>query len=576
MRRFHQYIMNNWHVLTLVLIVSISLFFRIVNLDKLVLVHDEMSIAYNAFSILNTGQDEWGEKYPLVFKAFGDYKLPAYIYLTVISFVMFGVNDLALKIPSLLAGILIIIASYWLTYVLTNKRLASLLASIVVAISPWPIHLSRLAIESHLATAFFLFGVLAAVKIIQNPNAKKIWVWVLGISLAGAVYSYVAFRMLVPLFGLVVGVIIWKYKLPRKSFLLAVLIFCLLVLPLLTQVLSPAGTARFNQVSIFSDQGVTMTVNEQRANCFIVDPRLSLLCKLLFNKPLTYLEKILSHHAHFILPTFLFFDGGGSDLVYTSMPGWGEFIWILYPFYVIGMVFIWRKRAQPTWLMFMIVWILAVIPSSLAGPPQVIRGAALMPFAAIIIGMGLFASWKWVSKKTHGKSIAMFFLVATLIITARFLVSYWVIYPVQYSWRSYPLPKQAVIDVLEISDNYQRIYFHQHFPDAHIALAWYGQLNPEWYRQVVVFPEPDQAGFQHPTKLDKYEFGDLEPRDIICTQQLSDTKTLYIAGSGDQIPPQLAIKYYDPTTVHVVAQVIDLNEWQTVLRDTNKLAIFCK
>ncbi len=67
MRRFHQYIMNNWHVLTLVLIVSISLFFRIVNLDKLVLVHDEMSIAYNAFSILNTGQDEWGEKFPLVY-----------------------------------------------------------------------------------------------------------------------------------------------------------------------------------------------------------------------------------------------------------------------------------------------------------------------------------------------------------------------------------------------------------------------------------------------------------------------------------------------------------------------------
>jgi len=45
---------------------------------------DEISHGYNAYSILMTGKDEWGNRLPLIFRAFGDYKLPVYIYLTTI------------------------------------------------------------------------------------------------------------------------------------------------------------------------------------------------------------------------------------------------------------------------------------------------------------------------------------------------------------------------------------------------------------------------------------------------------------------------------------------------------------
>ncbi len=567
---------HNMSYVLLALIIVIGLVIRLVNLNKLVLVHDEMSIGYNALSILKTGQDEWGKTFPVVFKAFGDFKLPGYVYATVLSFALFGVNDFSLKIPSLLAGILIIIGSYWLTYVLTSKRPVALLAALVLAFSPWPIHLSRLAIESNLASAFFIFGLLASIIIMQNHKPKKVWVGVLGVSMAGAVYSYVALRMLVPLYGLVMGLLIWKFKLPATRFLVAAIIFLVLVIPLTSGVLSPAGTARFNQVSIFSNENASMVVNEQRANCFIADPRLGVACKLLFNKPLTYLEQVVSNHAHFILPTFLFFDGGGDDLVYTSMPGMGEFLWILYPFYLVGLVVVWQKRTQPEWLLFFVIWILAVMPNAFAGPPQVIRGAALMPLVAIIIGMGLFASWEWVSQKKFGSMMFLLFAAGVLLLTVRSLVNYWVIYPVQYSWRAYPLPKQTVIDVLNVSDNFKRIYFHQHFPDAHIAVAWYGQFDPTWYRQSVNFPSADDVGFQHPTKLGKYEFGNLEPWDIICDPELIATTTLYVSGPDDRVPYELATRYYDPTQVHVMAQAIDLNQWQAVLKETELLDDFCQ
>ena len=42
---------------------------------------DESSIAYNAYTISQSGRDEFGNLWPLYFRAFGDYKNPVFIYL---------------------------------------------------------------------------------------------------------------------------------------------------------------------------------------------------------------------------------------------------------------------------------------------------------------------------------------------------------------------------------------------------------------------------------------------------------------------------------------------------------------
>ena len=70
---------------------------------------DEAAICYNAYSILKTGHDEHGAFLPVIFKSFGDYKPGAYIYLTVPSVAVFGLNEFAVRFPSALAGILAIL-----------------------------------------------------------------------------------------------------------------------------------------------------------------------------------------------------------------------------------------------------------------------------------------------------------------------------------------------------------------------------------------------------------------------------------------------------------------------------------
>ncbi|PJA49330.1 hypothetical protein CO169_02320, partial [Candidatus Shapirobacteria bacterium CG_4_9_14_3_um_filter_39_13] len=131
---------------------------------------DETAIGYNAYSILKTGRDEYGQFLPLVFKSFGDYKPGLYIYLTVPSVAIFGLNELAVRIPSALAGI----ASVWLIYLVSlllfKKKPLALFISFALAMSPWQMHFSRGGWEANLALFLVLLGLLSFLKAEKKPK----------------------------------------------------------------------------------------------------------------------------------------------------------------------------------------------------------------------------------------------------------------------------------------------------------------------------------------------------------------------------------------------------------------------
>src|SRR3989338_3367158 len=96
----------------LILIIVIATFLRLYKVDQIPpsLYWDEASLGYNAYAILTTGYDEHGEQFPLArFIAFGDYKPPGYIYATVPGLAVFGVNEFAIRFPSAVSGILMVL-----------------------------------------------------------------------------------------------------------------------------------------------------------------------------------------------------------------------------------------------------------------------------------------------------------------------------------------------------------------------------------------------------------------------------------------------------------------------------------
>src|SRR3989338_1078025 len=75
---------------------------------------DEASLGWNAYSVLKTGLDEHGRFLPVdTFFAFGDYKPPLYIYAAVPSIWIFGLNEFAVRAPSVAAGGALTIVTYF-------------------------------------------------------------------------------------------------------------------------------------------------------------------------------------------------------------------------------------------------------------------------------------------------------------------------------------------------------------------------------------------------------------------------------------------------------------------------------
>ena len=87
--------MDKKTIIILTIIVLISLFLNIFkqNTSPGCFNSDEASFGYNAYSILKTGGDEYGNFMPLRLKSFGDFKMPVYSYLSVPFIAIFGLNE---------------------------------------------------------------------------------------------------------------------------------------------------------------------------------------------------------------------------------------------------------------------------------------------------------------------------------------------------------------------------------------------------------------------------------------------------------------------------------------------------
>src|SRR3990170_6422178 len=119
---------------------------------------DEASNAYNAYSILNTAEDEYGNFLPLANRSFDDYKPPAYMYFTVPTVWIFGLSEFAARLPSAIFGVLTCITIFFLAKKLTNSNAISYTSFFLLSITPWHIQFSRAGFEANVGLFFVVSG----------------------------------------------------------------------------------------------------------------------------------------------------------------------------------------------------------------------------------------------------------------------------------------------------------------------------------------------------------------------------------------------------------------------------------
>lgn len=274
---------------------ALSRFYSLAN-NPVSLSMDEVSIGYNAYSILKTGKDEWGERLPLTFRSVGDYKPPINIYLTVPSIAIFGLNEFGVRFPVALLGSLTVVLFIFLLKDLGFSRLGYLFGGFWAAVSPWHIHFSRGSFEAVTALFFVILGLNC---FLISLKRKSYLSYSLGFSFfALSVWSYHAERIFVPLLVVFLQVFYRKkltfLKRDRKRFLLSLAPFFILVIPFLKLAFfSDAIKQRALSTSIFREQSLVQALHKGNYANFsekVFDSDLYLIFRHFIGKYLNYYD----------------------------------------------------------------------------------------------------------------------------------------------------------------------------------------------------------------------------------------------------------------------------------------------
>src|SRR3989344_7795419 len=235
---------------------------------------DESSIGYNAYSVLKTGGDEYGE-FPIISqRGYDDYRRSTYLFLVTPFVALFGLNPVAVRLPAAILSILTIFATYHITLLLFSKRSAfsssiAILASFLLAISPWHIYISRLGHESNAYLSFFVFGVLSFLLGEKRKNWMLIFLSMIFFTLS--MVSYYSGQAFIPLFVAALVFIFRKSLISmiskNRKILLPFIILGIFLIPIFLNIFSPNSLIRFQGTSVFlSDPQRSINNAIKRAN----------------------------------------------------------------------------------------------------------------------------------------------------------------------------------------------------------------------------------------------------------------------------------------------------------------------
>lgn len=446
---------------------------------------DEVSHGYNAYSILKTGQDEWGKSFPLIFKAYGDYKLPVYIYLTAISEAIFGLNAFAVRVVSALSGVLTVIFSFFLFRKLLLKLMPktddfwAFLPSLLLALSSWHIFLSRAAFEANLALFFVVSGIFFFLKGLEKKNFFLLSSLFLGLSINTYNSARIfVFLILAFLFVLYRKNILKIFKKRKFELILSLGLFLGLTVPFALSVFSGEGRARFEWVSII-DQGVINRINMARGESDLP----FILPTLLHNKATYFTSGFVKNIGLNLSPKYLFFEGG-TNYQY-NIPSTGVLYSFNLLFLIVGLLWLLKffKKKEAKLILFW--WLLALVPAAATRDnPHVLRTILVLPMPQIITSLGLILVFKWIFEKfgVKKKLLLIFYISFLFLFSGQFLHSYFTTYRTDYSWSWQYGNKEMALLIKENYNEYDKIFISKKHGEPHEFILFYTKWDPEDFR----------------------------------------------------------------------------------------------
>ncbi|MDD5415945.1 MAG: glycosyltransferase family 39 protein [Candidatus Daviesbacteria bacterium] len=448
-------------IMAVTLIIAMTALVRLTTLDQVPagLYVDEASIGYNAFSIVETGKDEYGKPFPLFFRSFATFQAPLYTYLTTIPILIFGLNIFSVRLVSALSGILLILITYFFVKKLQTKNSTKLafLSIVVLGFSPWAIFQSRVAVEANLALTLLILSLY-----IFLLSLKKIIYFVPAcITLAISSYAYHGQRILV--FVFLAFILLWfnKYLRDHKRFVaLGVGFFLLILIPQLLLSTTSGSLQRF------STQGyMQQEVFEKFGAGFKQIP--------LAGRYLYITRKFVAQYISSYSPRSLFFEP--ENQLFRSMSNLSTFyIWMIIPFFL-GIKQIWENKNDPVIRLILACIVLGPLPATLTGDPfYTLRMLPMLWGLSILIAFGLF----YIFKKMHLKFFKLGLGLLLIALSCfMFYTSYFILFKKERS-SAFGQPYLKFAQQTEQMKDKKFLLDSEMYDAPYILMAFYKKLDP--------------------------------------------------------------------------------------------------
>ncbi|KKU14954.1 MAG: Glycosyl transferase family 39 [Microgenomates group bacterium GW2011_GWC2_45_8] len=480
---------------------------------------DEVSQGYTAYSIAQTGRDEWGEKFPIFFRSYGEWKSAAYIYLLVPFIKVLGLNVYSVRLPSAIFGIISVYLMYLLGKKLYSEKVG-LWSAFLISVTPWTFVLGRPGFEANVSLTLILAGMC----FFLNSTTHHLRSIICSAILLGlAPHTYNSAKIVVPL---LVIYLVWTTKLYKnlKSTLILFGILAIFAAPILLNLGSGHSLARFNQVGVATDL--------KSLNQFIVLRQFG--TKFIFNKYNFSLYQTSANFLSYFNPSFLAVSGGDHTqhhLPYHGVLYLTELILVLH-----GLTTL-RKYPSTLKLLPLVIIALGFLPAAMTRDPyHVLRSLLATPGFIFLAAIGI--SHLQQIKYPHLKIVYWLLIIEVV----SFMLAYFLWYPRAFA-RDWQYGHQEVASYLKAHESeYDHIVMTKWYGEPQLFLAFYNRWDPRVYQE---HNQPllryEKEGRLWLDQLSEYSLGKYTFKYLDWANEIRDSRTLYV-GKPDDFYPDSNIK----------------------------------
>jgi 4-amino-4-deoxy-L-arabinose transferase-like glycosyltransferase len=436
---------------------------------------DEASIGYNAYSIATTLKDEWGDTLPIHLRAFGEFKLPVYIY-SVIPFVkLFGLSAATVRAPAAIYSFVSLIFIYLLAAKITKNRWIGIVASFLFMVSPWLFIFTRAGYEASAGIAFYLIGVYIFLKPKNNFHfLLGIIFWIL------SAYSYNSFRIVVPATAITYLLIFFREiktvffrKIPVIAISLALVLAA--IFPIYRLYTMDAGAVRLQTVSA--------------------------------GEPVTIAKNYLMHFS----PAFLLTNGDGN--LRSHPPGFGQIYFLDLVFIAWGLALIFKSRRKELYIPIILLLVSPIAAAITREAPHALRSIT-MPIALVLmaaIGFKPLLEKPNVYKKVMlGVTVSVYLLLFSSYFS-KFVNNYTL--AASKEWQDGY--RQIFVNYAGEIDSAKKVIVSDEYGQPYIFSLFYLNYDPSAFIISAVRNSPDKWGASTVQSFGKFVFKKGSPADLI-------------------------------------------------------------